>query len=86
MSYADILDRETFEIAKGLPDRFPEPFIALEEYDRTRKLKKWATKERANFTIDRNVLRKFRNYCGENGFKMSSLLEKMIKTEISKSN
>ncbi len=85
MQCAEIFDKKVFEIAKSLPDRFPEPFLALEEYDRTRKLKRWATKVRANFTLDRNIMRKFRSHCEEKGFKMSSLLERLIKKEMQSS-
>ncbi|MBI2575572.1 hypothetical protein HYV82_06830 [Candidatus Woesearchaeota archaeon] len=82
MPFADIFDKQVFERAKKLPDMYPEPFLALEEYDRTRKLKKWSNKIRANFTIDRNALRQFRRLCEEKGQKMSSLVEKMIKEKL----
>ncbi|MBI3034604.1 hypothetical protein HYY72_05590 [Candidatus Woesearchaeota archaeon] len=84
MPYNSILDREVFEIAKTMPDKYPEVFLALEEYDRTRKLRKWNRKTRANFTIDENLIKALRKYCSENGLKMSSLIEKLIKAEINK--
>ena len=82
MPYAEILDKEVFETAKRIIDKYPEPFMALEEYDRTRKLKRWANKTRANFTIDRNTLQQFRKHCEERGQKMSALVEKLIKGEL----
>lgn len=84
MSYVDILDKEVFRLAKLIPEINPEPFIALEEYDKTRKLKKWATKTRANFTLDGNLLRRFRKHCSEKNQKMSSVLEKLISEELAK--
>ena len=78
MPYVDILDKKVFEIAKSMPDKYPEPFIALEEYDRTRKLKKWGNKIRANFTLDRNIFQKLRLHCQERGYTMSNFLERAI--------
>lgn len=57
---------------------YPEMFQALEDYDRTHKLKKLSYKERANFTIDARLLRKFRSYCAEHGYSMSKILEQCI--------
>ena len=61
---------------------YPEIFDALEEYDRTHRLKKINYKERANFTIDSNLLRKFRKYCESHGMKMSAKIEQYIKKEL----
>ena len=61
---------------------YPEVFDALEEYDRTHKLKKINYKERANFTIDSNLLNDFRKYCSKKGMKMSSKIEEFIKQEL----
>lgn len=82
MSYVDVLDREVFEIAKSLADKYPEPFRALEEYDRSRKLKKWGNKVRANFTLDRNLLNRLREHCREKGYKMSTFLERILLAEL----
>jgi len=60
----------------------PEVFDALEEYDKTRRLRKISYKERANFTIDARTLRGFRTYCLNNGFNMSKLLENWMKEKI----
>lgn len=63
---------------------YPEVFDALEEYDRTRKLRKIRYKERANFTIDARILRNFRAYCKIHGYNMSRLLEQFIRETITK--
>ena len=52
--------------------KYPEMFDALAEYDKTHKLRKINYKERANFTIDSNLLNRFRSYCKKNGMKMVS--------------
>ena len=54
-------------------------FEALAEYDRTMKMPKTTYKERATFTIDANVMRKFRAYVKEHGMDMSKIVEKLIK-------
>ncbi len=64
----------------------PEMFSALEEYDRTGKLRKLTYKERANFTIDQNVLRHFRRICKDKGYAMSKLLENYMKEFVKKNN
>jgi len=64
--------------------KYPEIFDALEEYDRTHRLKKINFKERANFTLDANLLATFREYCRKNGMKMSAKIENLIKEEIKK--
>ena len=62
----------------------PQMFDALEEYDRTRRLRKIEYKERVDFTIDQNVLRHFRRVCKENGYAMSKLLENYMKEFVKK--
>jgi len=69
--------------AKAVIKKNPEMFAALEEYDRTGKLVKLSYKDRANFTIDAELLRKFRGYCRKNGFSMSAKIEQHIQQEIS---
>ncbi len=64
--------------------KYPEVFDALEEYDRTHRLKKINYKERANFTIDSNLLNRFREYCREHGMKMSAKIEQYIAEELKK--
>ena len=62
----DIFDKRVFALAKKLSDRMPEPFIALEEYDRTGKLP-------INFTLDPALYDEFKEYCRKNGRQMSKL-------------
>ncbi len=64
--------------------KYPEVFDALEEYDQTHYLKKVNYKERANFTIDSNLLKQFREYCRKNGMKMSAKIEEYIMKELKK--
>lgn len=61
---------------------YPEMFAALEEYDRTRRLRKISYKKRANFTIDAGILQGFRKYCQNQGYNMSKLLERFMKEQI----
>ena len=61
----------------------PEIFAALEEYDRTGKLRKISYKERANFTIDAALLRKFRLFCKQKGYNMSARVEQFMQKEVS---
>lgn len=79
MRQPKIFDKKVFELAKRLPDIMPEPFKALEEYDRTLKLRRWGNKVRVNFTLDPNLYSRFRTYCEKEGYKMSTLVERLIK-------
>ena len=79
-----IFEPRVLELAIKLPKRMPEPFKALEEYDRTLKLRKWDNKVRVNFTIDPTLYRGFRDYCQKHGYKMSSLIEKAMKDKLQK--
>lgn len=82
MQYANMLDKKVFEKARRMPDIMPEMFIALEEYDKTRKLRRWGNKVRVNFTIDPTLYRNFREYCQKRSYKMSTLIEKAIKDKL----
>ena len=64
----------------------PEVFEALEEYDRTRKLRKTTYRERLNITIDANLLRKFKRHSQERNLNMSRVIEKHIKEELGLKN
>jgi len=57
--------------------------LALEEFDRTGQLSKAKYKERISLTVDMELMRKFRSYCEDNGLKMSQVVEKLIKEELS---
>lgn len=54
-------------------------FETLEEFDRTGKLRKASYKERYNFTLDEDLMLKFRSYCRKNNMKMSAVIEKLMK-------
>lgn len=82
MPYVDVLDRKVFERARKMPDLMPEMFTALEEYDRTRKLKRWGNKVRVNFTLDPIVFSEFRKHCEKSGYKMSTLVQKLMGKEL----
>ena len=62
--------------------KYPEMFDALEQYDKTHRLKKIHYKERANFTIDSNLLKRFRKHCQKNGMKMSAKIEQYMRDEL----
>lgn len=64
----------------------PQMFDALEEYDRTRRLRKITYKERVDFTIDQNVLRQFRTLCKEKGYAMSKVLENCMREFVKKNH
>lgn len=55
---------------------------ALAEFDRTGQLRKITAKERVNFTLDAELMRRFRSYCRQHSLKMSNVLEKMLKKEL----
>lgn len=84
MQSVNILSKEVFERARKMPDIMPEMFVALEEYDKTRKLKRWGNKLRVNFTVDPTLYKGFREYCQKRGYKMSTLVEKAIKDRLGK--
>ena len=63
---------------------YSEVFDALEEYDRTKRLKKINYKKRVNFTIDEDLFNEFRNYCKKNGLSMSNRIESYISKELKK--
>ncbi len=82
MQSVDVLNKKVFEMARKMPDIMPELFIALEEYDKTRKLKRWGNKIRVNFTVDPTLYGSFKGYCQKKGYKMSALIEKAIKQQV----
>lgn len=55
---------------------------ALAEFDRTGQLRKITAKERVNFTLDAELMRRFRSYCRQHNLKMSQVLEKILKKEL----
>lgn len=75
---------EFLQTARRIIREYPEMFSALEEYDRTRRLPKLRYKTRANFTLDSDIVRKFRKHCREQGKTMSGVIEQHIKEELGK--
>ena len=67
---------------KDLIEKNEDYLEALAEFDRTGQLRKVTRKERVTFTIDMDLMRKFRNYCEKNNQKMSNVIEKMIKDKL----
>ena len=67
---------------KQLVEKNKDFLEALEEFDRTGQLSRVNYKERATFTIDMDVMRKFRDYCEKNNFKMSNVVEKLLKEKL----
>ena len=67
---------------KKLVEENKDYIEALKELDRTGKLRKIRYKERATFTIDEELMNRFRRYCEENDLSMSRVIEKLIKKKI----
>ena len=72
------------ERAKEVIAKNQDMIAALEELDRTGKLKKLSYKTKASFTIDEELFNKFRNYCKQNGINMSGKIESYIREELAK--
>ncbi|HIH39664.1 TPA: hypothetical protein HA219_03015 [Candidatus Woesearchaeota archaeon] len=67
---------------KGIK-KYPEIFSALEEFEKTKRIRKFSYRKRLDITIDEQMLNKFKKYCREKGLNMSRLIESYIKKEIS---
>jgi len=68
--------------AKEIIKKNPEIFEALVEFEKFGKVPKFTHKERANFTIDSTILKKFREYCRKNNINMSAKIESLIIKEL----
>ena len=79
-------DKGVLEKAKKVIRERHELFEALLEFERTGKLPRLTYKQRANFTIDHDLLIKFRSYCKKNGYNMSNKIEQLIRKELKKAN
>jgi len=64
---------------KELIEKHKSAFKALEDFEKTGKV---ITKTRMNFTIDRELARKFREYCKNKGENMSSKMEEYIRKAV----
>jgi len=67
---------------KQLVEKNKDFLEALEEFDRTGQLSKISYKERATFTVDTDLMKKFRRYCAKNNLKMSNVIEQLIKEKL----
>ncbi|KYK24636.1 hypothetical protein AYK26_03615 [Euryarchaeota archaeon SM23-78] len=56
-------------------------FDTLMEFERDKRIR---TKTRLNFTIDKNIAFKFKKYCREKGYNMSSKVEAAMKEMVAK--
>jgi predicted HicB family RNase H-like nuclease len=72
-----LYDKKRFEAHKEL-------FEALAEYDKTGKLPKLRYKKRIDITIDAKLLRQLKEYCRKQGFKLSQLIERHMREELTK--
>jgi len=70
------------EIAKKVIRENQEWFETLEEFDRTGDLRKAKYKSRYNFTIDEELMNRFRSYCRKKNIKLSNKIEELIKKEL----
>ena len=73
-----------FEKAKKAIEKNQDMLNVLEEFDRTRKMRKISYKKRVNFTVDEDLFNEFRNYCKKNGFSMSNRIESCLRKELAK--
>lgn len=64
------------KIAKRIVTQNPKLFNSLMEFEKTKKIR---TKERLNFTIDKDLAFQFRKFCRERGYNMSAKMEQAIK-------
>ncbi len=67
---------------KELVEQNRDLLEALTEFDRTGKLTHLSAKERVNFSLNMELMRKFREYCGKNNLKMSSVLEELLRKKL----
>jgi len=70
------------EKAKEVIAKNQDILNALEELDRTGKLRKINYKTKVSFTIDEELFNKFRNYCKQNGINMSGRIEYYMRQEL----
>jgi hypothetical protein len=66
---------EFIQVAREIVKKDRALFEELMEYEKTKKVR---TKERLNFTIDKNVADRFKRHCRRNGYNMSAKIEKAM--------
>ncbi len=84
MPAENIFDKNIRKRALKIIDEKPEVFAALEEYDRTRVLRKWDNKVRVNFTLNPDTYKKLKQYSRKSGIKMSTLIENLVAERVGK--
>ncbi|MAF51136.1 MAG: hypothetical protein CMH64_03520 [Nanoarchaeota archaeon] len=67
--------------AMKMIEKHPGAFKALEEFEKSGKI---VAKTRLNFTIDKEIAKKFREHCHRSKLNMSEIIEEAIKKEIEK--
>ncbi|MBW3014884.1 hypothetical protein KY330_00520 [Candidatus Woesearchaeota archaeon] len=63
------------KLAQRIAVRDKKLFDSLIEFEKTGKVR---TKTRLNFTIDKDLALRFRKFCRDKGYNMSSRIEKCI--------
>ncbi len=69
------------KIAKRIVKEDRELFETLMEFERTKKIR---TKQRLNFTIDKNIAVNFKKMCRKKGYNMSAKIEKAMQEMLKK--
>jgi len=72
------MSSEFTKVKQKILKKYPEVFQALEDYDKTHKLRKIYIRKRLNITIDENVLRDFKEYSRKNAVNISRFVEKQM--------
>ncbi|MFH2028071.1 MAG: hypothetical protein ABIJ08_02960 [Nanoarchaeota archaeon] len=73
-----------YEKAKKIIKENQDLLAVFEEYDKTGKFRKRTYKKRADFTIDEDILNRFRSYCKKNNINMSAKIESLIMDDLKK--
>lgn len=77
-------DEKLIQITDRLLKEQPEIFEALLEAERTKRVPKFTYKRRYNFTLDPELMRKFKASCDRQSVKMSTRIEQLMRREIEK--
>ena len=80
--YMEISDKEFISLTNKIIKEKPEVFEALLEFERTKRVPKFTYKKRYNFTLDPELIKKFKKYCEEKGIKMSTRIEQHLREDI----
>jgi len=67
------------KIAKNIAKKDKPLFDTLVEFEKTKRIK---TKTRLNFTIDKTVASRFKKFCRDKGYNMSSKIEQYMRGSI----